>query len=43
VREEQDSHVVRETRYQDWHRVEQARRAFVIEMEHLQENGWEEG
>jgi hypothetical protein len=42
VREEQDSQVVRQVRYQDWHRVERARRAFVVEMSQLQENGWQE-
>ena len=42
VRQEQDSQVVRQASYQDWHRVERARRAFVIEMTYLQENGWQE-
>jgi hypothetical protein len=42
VRQEQDSQVVRQVSYQDWHRVERARRAFVVEMSQLQENGWHE-
>jgi len=42
VREEQDSRVVRQANYQDWHRVEHARRAFVLEMMHLRANGWQD-
>jgi hypothetical protein len=42
VKEEQDNTIVRERRYQDWHRVEQARRAMVIELRQLTENGWSE-
>ena len=42
VRAEQDSQVVRQARYQDWHRVEHARRAFVIELSNLREEGWQE-
>ena len=30
VREERDSEVVRQAHYQDWHRVERARRSFAI-------------
>jgi hypothetical protein len=40
VRQEQDSQVVRRACYQDWHRVERARRAFVSEMSVLRQNGW---
>lgn len=42
VREEQDSQVVRQSCHQDWHRVERARRAFVMELSNLQEKGWQE-
>lgn len=42
VRTEQDSEVVRHTHYQDWHRVERARRAFAIEVDSLREAGWRE-
>lgn len=42
VREEEDSRVVRQIRYTDWHRVERARRAFTLEMRHLREQGWAE-
>jgi hypothetical protein len=42
VREEQDSQVVRQACYQDWHRVEHARRAFVLELSNLREEGWQE-
>ena len=42
VREEQDSQVVRQVCYQDWHRVEHARRAFVMELSNLREEGWQE-
>jgi hypothetical protein len=31
VREEDDSRVVRQTTYQDWHRVERAMHAFELE------------
>lgn len=42
VRAEQDSQVVRQACYQDWHRVEHARRAFVLELSNLREEGWQE-
>ena len=42
VREEQDSQVVRQACYQDWHRVEHARRAFVLELSQLRDEGWQE-
>ena len=42
VREEQDSQVVRRALYQDWHRVERSRRAFMIAMTTLQAEGWTE-
>jgi hypothetical protein len=42
VRQEQDSKVVRQACYQDWHRVERARRAFAIEVSALREQGWRE-
>jgi hypothetical protein len=40
VREERDSEVVRRERYQDWHRVERARRSITIELTDLREKGW---
>ena len=42
VREEQDSQLVRQRYYQDWHRVERARRALVMEVTQLRQAGWEE-
>jgi hypothetical protein len=42
VKQEQDSQVLRQTCYQDWHRVEWARRAFVIEMINLRQEGWQD-
>lgn len=42
VRQEQDREVVREACYQDWHRVERAHRAFVIEVNSLRDEGWQE-
>ena len=42
VLEEQDSLVVRRVVYDDWHRVERARRAFSREAEALRELGWVE-
>jgi hypothetical protein len=42
VREERDSEVVRQAHYQDWHRVERARRSFAIQMKDLQAKGWEQ-
>ena len=40
VREEEDSHVVRLTRYTDWHRVERARREFALQADRLEQAGW---
>lgn len=40
VREEQDSQVIRASCYHDWHRVERARRTFLLEMTALRERGW---
>ena len=42
VREEQDSRVVRSTRYTDWHRVERARMTFAQEAASLASSGWKE-
>jgi hypothetical protein len=40
VREEQDSQVVRQVHYHDWHRVERARRSIAAELEQLKAAGW---
>lgn len=42
VREERDSQTVRRAFYQDWHRVERARRSFNIQLMTLQQHGWDE-
>lgn len=42
VLEERDSEVVRQARYQDWHRVERARRSITIELKDLRAKGWAE-
>ena len=42
VREEHDSEVVRQVHYQDWHRVERARRSIANELDQLQRSGWSE-
>ena len=42
VREERDSEVVKSVHYQDWHRVERARRSITIELDDLQRQGWSE-
>ena len=42
VREERDSEVVKRVQYQDWHRVERARRSIAIELDALQREGWSE-
>ncbi len=42
VREERDSEVVKKVHYQDWHRVERARRTIAIELDNLQQQGWSE-
>ncbi|MGD9904952.1 MAG: hypothetical protein AB7U83_15915 [Vicinamibacterales bacterium] len=38
--EQEDSRVIREAVYTDWHRVERRRRALVIEMTSLRNEGW---
>jgi hypothetical protein len=43
VREERDEAIVRNVHYDDWHRVERARRSFAIEAAMLFEQGWTEG
>lgn len=40
VQEEEDSFVVRQVRYTDWHRVERARMTFAREAERLADSGW---
>jgi hypothetical protein len=40
VLEEHDSHVVRQARYTDWHRVERARQLFTLRATVLTEDGW---
>jgi hypothetical protein len=42
VREERDREVVRTVHYQDWHRVERARRSITSELRALREKGWAE-
>ena len=42
VREERDRQVVRTTHYQDWHRVERARKTISAELSALREKGWSE-
>lgn len=42
VREERDSALVKQVRYQDWHRVERAMRSITIELNDLQRQGWSE-
>ena len=42
VQEERDSEVVKRVRYQDWHRVERARRSISIELDALRQTGWRE-
>lgn len=42
VREERGSEVVKQVHYQDWHRVERARRSIAIELDDLQRQGWSE-
>ena len=41
VRIEQDSQVIRQRRYTDWHRVERALSAIQREVESLQMQGWQ--
>jgi hypothetical protein len=40
VREERDSEVVKTVQYQDWHRVERARKYIDMELDALQRQGW---
>ena len=42
VQEERDSEIVKKVRYQDWHRVERARRSISIELDALRQIGWRE-
>ncbi len=42
LREERDSELVRQARFQDWHRVERATRSISIELDDLRTKGWEE-
>lgn len=42
LREERDSEVVRQARFQDWHRVERATRSIAIELDDLRTKGWAE-
>ena len=40
LREVEDGRLSRQVRYQDWHRVERARRSLTIELKQLREAGW---
>jgi hypothetical protein len=42
VRIEQDSQVVRQVRYTDWHRVERARFVMNQQVSQLEQSGWQE-
>lgn len=42
LKEEQDGRVSRQVRYQDWHRVERARRSWTLEVKNLRDAGWQE-
>lgn len=42
VKVEQDSLVVRQVYYQDWHRVERAAQLMALQVSELEENGWQE-
>lgn len=42
VRIEQDSAVIRQLCYTDWHRVERALGAMALEVKSLEESGWRE-
>ena len=42
VREEQDSHIVKQVFYQDWHRVERAEQIMTLRVSQLEENGWQQ-
>lgn len=41
IREEQDSRVVRQTCYTDWHRVERALTLFSLQVSQLASEGWQ--
>lgn len=41
AREEEDSRLVRHTRYQDWHRVERAISAMLQQVSELESRGWQ--
>ena len=43
VREEQDSQLVRQVRYTDWHRVERALTVITRQVRALEQAGWELG
>jgi hypothetical protein len=40
VREEQDSRVVRQVWYTDWHRVERALSVITLRVDELEREGW---
>lgn len=40
VRTEEDSRVVKQVRYDDWHRVERAMMSIRLEVSSLEEAGW---
>lgn len=40
VREEQDSQLVRQAQYRDWHRVERARMRIDEQVSDLEDRGW---
>ena len=42
VHAQQDSHSIRHVRYDDWHRVERARRSMLEGIEALRLDGWVE-
>jgi hypothetical protein len=42
VKVEQDSRVVRQVCYTDWHRVERAAQMISMQVSELEENGWRE-
>jgi hypothetical protein len=42
VVEEQDQEVMRRVNYDDWHRVERARRVFSLQADALRQAGWVE-
>lgn len=42
VKEEENSRVIRQVLYNDWHRVERAMMAFALQVTSLQDAGWTE-